>query len=231
MKRPLRHLLPILGAFASPACLPVDDLSEYSQGTSRASVQSDVHADTALELPDNLTPTTGRPDDVGGERSPTIGSGPPPPSTVGPKAATDESDAGSAPGDGGIGGCAGDGELLDAVNQVCYRLSTETASWPVARGQCEALGERLVTISSAVENALLDAGFGVTFWIGANDRAVEGRFEWESGEPFDYSDFVNGDPDNLLGVQDCVEKSSPSGQWQDRACYVENLFVCEASVP
>jgi hypothetical protein len=148
---------------------------------------------------------------------------------VEPKAATGEGDAGAALGDGGSGACAGEGEALDPVNQACYRLSSQTASWLVARGQCEARGERLVTISSAAENAFLDASFGVTFWIGANDRAAEGRFEWASGEAFDFSDFTVGDPDNLFGLQDCVEKASPSGQWQDRACNVQNPFVCEAS--
>jgi hypothetical protein len=194
-------------------------------------MQSDVRADAASDLPGNLVPTTRSPGEFGGERSPALDAPLPMAAGVDPKATAAEGDAGATSGDGGIGACAGQGELLDAVNRACYRLSNQTESWLVARGQCEARGESLVTISTAAENAFLDAGFGVTFWIGANDREVEGLFEWASGEPFEFSDFLVGDPDNLFGVQDCVEKIPSGGQWQDRACNVQNLFVCEASFP
>jgi hypothetical protein len=132
--------------------------------------------------------------------------------------------------DGGIDTCTAEGEVFEPATGACYRLSPDAASWPVAQQRCEARSEILVTVGSAAEDAFLDSSFAVSFWIGANDRIVEGRFEWLSDEPFEFSNFIAGDPDNLFGVQDCVEKAAPSGQWQDRACNVQNLFVCERNL-
>lgn len=226
----LRQLLPLFGAVVSPACLPVDDLSEYSRGAGAATVSADVRPSPAPELPSQLVPTTRSPSEVDSERLPDVGVAPPPAvSPVGPKAATSDGDAGAATADGGGVACSADGEVFEPITGVCYRLSNETASWFGARDACAARGELLVSITSAAEDAFLDQNIDGAFWIGASDRSVEGRFDWVSGELFDFSDFLLGDPDNLFGVQDCVERDSPSGQWQDRACNVQNRFVCEAS--
>ncbi|MEM9947094.1 MAG: lectin-like protein, partial [Cyanobacteria bacterium P01_D01_bin.36] len=100
-----------------------------------------------------------------------------------------------------------------------YVLTNSRASWTSAQAQAEALGGNLVTINDAAEANWLQSQFdnGQSFWIGINDRAQEGRFEWASGEAVDYTDWRNGGPDNY-GNQDygVIEWEGTGGsQWQD----------------
>ncbi|XP_062599225.1 collectin-11-like [Saccostrea cucullata] len=64
-------------------------------------------------------------------------------------------------------------------------------------------------------------------WIGATDRDVEGKFVWDSDKcPVTFSAWYPGEPNNLLGDQDCVGLLI-SGQWDDRLCNESLGFVCE----
>jgi len=73
-----------------------------------------------------------------------------------------------------------------------YLFIPKFLEWSAARALCRELGGHMVSITSAAENefaaSLLPYG-GYWFWIGLN--VVDGRPEWDSGEPVEYRAFVS----------------------------------------
>ncbi|GAB5398577.1 MAG: hypothetical protein Aureis2KO_01620 [Aureisphaera sp.] len=77
---------------------------------------------------------------------------------------------------------------------------------------------KIITINSAAENDFITSelnnqGTGSVL-IGYNDLAIEGDFVWQSGEPFTYDNWANGEPNDNLGNEDYTEFRT-NGQWND----------------
>jgi len=74
-----------------------------------------------------------------------------------------------------------------------YVLTDSNMSWRSAQAQATELSGNLVTINNEAEEQWLRDTFGggQSFWIGINDRASEGKFEWVSGETTDYTNWGN----------------------------------------
>ncbi|MEQ8329920.1 MAG: right-handed parallel beta-helix repeat-containing protein [Longimicrobiales bacterium] len=96
--------------------------------------------------------------------------------------------------------------------------------WTTARTAAEArtaygLPGHLVTITSAAELAFLGTVQNDSIqtswrpWIGLSDAATEGTFVWVTGEPFSFSNWSVGEPNNLAG-EDYVEMFS-NLEWND----------------
>ncbi|XP_015231842.1 PREDICTED: macrophage mannose receptor 1-like [Cyprinodon variegatus] len=67
------------------------------------------------------------------------------------------------------------------------------------------------------------------FWIGLNDKIVEGVWEWSDGKPFiEYlSYWMSGQPDNW-NDEDCGELVGESfGQWNDENCNSKRKYICK----
>jgi hypothetical protein len=99
-----------------------------------------------------------------------------------------------------------DAGVVWGVNGHEYEVVTlNTVSWTNARAAAQALpggGWDLATITSAAENAFVTGLLPLSptdrshFWIGANDAALEGTYVWVSGEPFVYTNWWGGEPNN-----------------------------------
>lgn len=93
---------------------------------------------------------------------------------------------------------AGNGNEYELVN-------AEGITWTAARAAAQSDGWDLVTVTSAAENDFIIASIlssGSTrdrshYWIGLTDAAVEGSFQWVTGEPFSYANWWGGEPNNL----------------------------------
>lgn len=73
-------------------------------------------------------------------------------------------------------------------------------TWQLARTFCETAGGHLMTETSDLEKVILtklmeDAPYG-NYWLGASDDNWEGDWEWVTGEPFEWTDWESGQPDN-----------------------------------
>ena len=75
-------------------------------------------------------------------------------------------------------------------------IGNGTASWTDWETNAVALGGHLVTINDAGEQQWIMDQFGrlSSFYIGLNDRAVEGTFAWVSGEAVGYNNWQTGYP-------------------------------------
>ncbi|MCB0693121.1 MAG: HYR domain-containing protein [Lewinellaceae bacterium] len=124
-----------------------------------------------------------------------------------------------------IPGCQSLGEF----NGHSYFLSNNSTSWSMAAQYASSQGGYLASISSEEENQFIAKQLiGTTAFIGLHDLLVEGQYQWHSGEPFLFSRWIPGEPNNGNGQteQDAVEML-PSGGWQDTEDQKPKRFVVE----
>ncbi|MBX3273638.1 MAG: C-type lectin domain-containing protein [Sandaracinaceae bacterium] len=114
----------------------------------------------------------------------------------------------------------------------------ERRSWTSARDWCRERGHDLVVIDDAAEQAWISANVGDTgqgYWIGYNDRAVEGTWVWSrAGVTTTFTNWNGGEPNNA-GNEDCavstatnISAAGRAGGWNDVGCNGDQRFVCEA---
>lgn len=116
-----------------------------------------------------------------------------------------------------------------------YQYYDKSLSWSNAQAACEALGGHLVTITSQqeqsfLENYLSDPATGAPagrYLIGLN-RQYTGLETWVTGEAVTYTNWGEGEPDNMTGRQNPVILNGGNtisgsgyriafGQWDDDA--------------
>merc|ERR1719508_283771 len=72
------------------------------------------------------------------------------------------------------------------------------------------------------------------WWLGGNDLHREGSWVWPSGQPFTFTNWVEGEPNDSNGEEDCIAIDSPKEyKWMDLNCTepmhgaVTHFAVCE----
>ncbi|KAK7079211.1 hypothetical protein SK128_003947 [Halocaridina rubra] len=116
----------------------------------------------------------------------------------------------------------------------CYSFPEELLSWADAVATCETAGAHLVTINDRFEDAFISSQLGemgYRVWIGMNGTIAEDgavTFNWVTGEPVDFTNWDEYEPNPEHGV--CVSasghKSSP-GLWMIWKCEEAYRFICE----
>uniref|UniRef100_A0A673Y588 C-type lectin domain-containing protein n=1 Tax=Salmo trutta TaxID=8032 RepID=A0A673Y588_SALTR len=113
-----------------------------------------------------------------------------------------------------------------AYEDKCYYFSTDRKSWDDARTDCVGRGSHLM-------NAFYGSLVGTEiFWIGLNDIAAEGVWEWTDGSTFlpFLAYWKPGNPDNWEDNEDCGEVvGGEKGQWNDDVCTSLRKFISELS--
>jgi len=102
------------------------------------------------------------------------------------------------------------------------------------------MNSSLVKIESAEENEFIKSKYLTEesghYWIGLSDSVDEGNWKWSDGtELTGYRNWARGQPNDWNNNQDCVEirkgrhadKNNYDGDWQDRACSVNQGYICE----
>jgi hypothetical protein len=129
-------------------------------------------------------------------------------------------------------------------NGHLYGVYDTVMDWQQAKSYCESIGGHLITIASQEEqdffdDTLVDLTTRELHWLGATDEAEEGVWKWVSGEPFAYSNWLRGQPDDSwedenyvnLVAKDTYWYSSQVGKWIDVTVsgnIDHNIgFVCE----
>lgn len=107
-------------------------------------------------------------------------------------------------------------------------VNNDKMHWQKVAAYCRSLGGTLACITSAQENkvvASMVSSYGKTCWIGGNSLENVGKFVWETGEAFSYTNWETGEPNNKGGNQRFI-RMYPNGLWDDceDASYA---FICE----
>jgi hypothetical protein len=96
-----------------------------------------------------------------------------------------------------------------------YYKSVVSQTWTNARTTCLNNGGYLATIPNAAVNQLIFSNAGATrMYVGLNDLVTEGLYTWQNDDPFNYSNWAAGQPDNASN-EDVVEVRNDNGQWND----------------
>ena len=112
-------------------------------------------------------------------------------------------------------------------------VGDERFDFTEAKTYCESVGGHLVTITSAEEQAAVDNMISASdsiSWIGATDECSEGSWKWVTGEEFNYSNWLDGQPDNYQDGQDyALMFSDGKCGWDDvgKDNGSVEYFVCE----
>lgn len=81
-----------------------------------------------------------------------------------------------------------------------YQVYDESMTWTEAKKYCESLGGHLATITSQEEQQFIESqlvnGQKSCYWLGGTDSAVEGKWNWVTGEEFSYTKWGADMPDN-----------------------------------
>ena len=114
---------------------------------------------------------------------------------------------------------------------------TDRLDWANARAQAQAWGADLATINNAAENTFVADTFKGSDpnisnrdhykWIGLNDKAAEGTWQWASGEPVAYTNWhspaePSGDGDTVnmfFNTQDTARYAKWNDLPEDQALY------------
>ena len=118
-----------------------------------------------------------------------------------------------------------------------YIFVDRPSSWYAAKVLSEKRGGYLVAVNTAAEEAFLREWTDyAALWIGATDEGNEGKWRWISKDPFNYSNWYPGEPNNYIGPwedgeQFAMFREGKEGGWNDVAGYPgpDNLipFICE----
>lgn len=113
-----------------------------------------------------------------------------------------------------------------------YKIFYDTLTWEKAKAACEAMGGHLATITSEEEQKKLNLenGGNHNLWIGGYKNA-EGQWCWVTGEPWEYENWGDGEPNNSSNVvadENCVAMWPE--KWNDLAngnIYEQSGYICE----
>jgi len=107
-----------------------------------------------------------------------------------------------------------------------------------ARAQCATLGDAvdLAIIDSRDENDALWLEAQSTrrqlYWIGLDDQTTEGLFTWVDGTlPTTFTAWVDGEPNNAGGNEDCGHFWEAEPTWNDIPCETLMGAICEEREP
>jgi uncharacterized repeat protein (TIGR02543 family) len=117
-----------------------------------------------------------------------------------------------------------------------YQLFEPGLTWTEAKAFCESLGGHLATITNTEEQKfiedLLAKGTKVAYWLGGTDRNNQGDWEWITGEPWSYTNWGAGEPnngsirgerENYLGIW--LNGTYPRFSWNDFTNEGSNVHI------
>lgn len=146
-------------------------------------------------------------------------------------------DNNAVPGDGCascVVECGGEGEVKSPAFH-CYKFyGIEVYDFGFATYTCANSWRKnaaLVTVTSEAELDFL-VSMHITqdgTWLGATDKNSTGKFQWVTGEPWDYDWWADGFPKDIGQQAHCSAFMPPLLRWQNTSCEEGKHLICELS--
>ncbi|XP_077968718.1 uncharacterized protein LOC144422778 [Styela clava] len=108
-----------------------------------------------------------------------------------------------------------------------------------AKAACESLGGYLAKVDNQRMTYIINASVELvgsinSYFIGGNDRAIEGDWKWQDGtdvimrEEVGYQNWKHGQPNNYGGGEDCLLVGRDTYQWTDNPCHEQLFYICQS---
>jgi len=114
--------------------------------------------------------------------------------------------------------------LQDPGTGQLYQRIDAQITWHDARDACLASSGYLATITSQAENDFVFTSVGVLgqdHWLGATEELVEGTWVWVTGEPWSYTNWGTGQPNNFGEDQDYLSFwYNEASKWNDQSSVI-----------
>ena len=118
----------------------------------------------------------------------------------------------------------------------CLSSGSVHLTWDEAQQVCADNGARLAAIADSSVLRFWEDSLHLNYdwdmWLGLTDRAVEGTYVWESGDPVSYTNWKSGEPkaDSGTYARDCLTMEKDR-DWEMSPCDRNNIgnkaFVCQ----
>ncbi|KAM5236458.1 mannose-binding protein C [Ctenodactylus gundi] len=115
------------------------------------------------------------------------------------------------------------------VGKKFFLSSHQPMSFDRAKAVCAQLQASVATPTNAKENAAIRYTAGGDAFLGFTDEEQEGLFVDRAGNQPTYSNWNQGEPNNVGSGENCVIILS-DGKWNDIPCSQSFVTVCEFSV-
>ncbi len=98
-----------------------------------------------------------------------------------------------------------------------YYVSNSDMDWHSAKALCQEKGGHLVTISNLEENTFVYENTQGKIWLGFTDEELEGNWEWITGEPVSFTNWLPGEPNNSNNDENYahLRHTAPFDKWND----------------
>uniref|UniRef100_H3AAH5 C-type lectin domain-containing protein n=1 Tax=Latimeria chalumnae TaxID=7897 RepID=H3AAH5_LATCH len=110
-----------------------------------------------------------------------------------------------------------------------YILVEKKLNWTDAQSYCRTHHKDLVSIHSKEEVKTLLGKYGNvsenSLWIGLEKNASKEQWLWSSGEPVNFTNWAENEPNNKGQREDYVVMEEP-GKWHDYASSSSQFYVC-----
>eukprot|EP00299_Pterocystis_sp_00344_P015866 c7944_g1_i1.p1 GENE.c7944_g1_i1~~c7944_g1_i1.p1 ORF type:complete len:1227 (-),score=279.82 c7944_g1_i1:69-3635(-) len=114
-----------------------------------------------------------------------------------------------------------------------YKVFTGVYNSFAGRRTCASYGMDLASVQSSAENDFVKSLVSTVqggLIIGLNDISVENNWKYDNMEPYSYSNWNSGEPNDFYTGEDCVELGTVG--WNDVPCleYTNVRVVCKTSI-
>ncbi|XP_039196673.1 pulmonary surfactant-associated protein D-like [Crotalus tigris] len=116
-----------------------------------------------------------------------------------------------------------------SVGNKVFITNSYEGNFEDLRLKCAQAGGLLATPRNVAENDAIQkiaVMYNKGIFLGITDLKTEGTFKYLNDQPITYSNWLQGEPNNNQGKENCVEMFS-NGKWNDKSCGEKRLLVCE----
>ncbi|XP_066508702.1 macrophage mannose receptor 1-like [Hoplias malabaricus] len=120
-------------------------------------------------------------------------------------------------------------KCMKSFGSSFYHISTDFKTWNESRQDCRDKGADLLIINNKEEQEFIKKQ-DIYTWLGLSDEKTEGLWKWVDGSLAPTEFWINGEPNDYNGEEDCAvfsETADPLKTWNDIPCSYTAKWICE----